>query len=224
RIDRHHRPQRHQILQQSSQEADLSSSTSIVRTTLPEFAPTGASSFRLSPLEDPPTLSVTMSLVSLAHVCSHLQNASKARLGLTSIPSTNLHLTLAHALQKQGFLSSVTRAGPTPPAPEMIADPSSSPEAEVTQANIASRRLWLGLKYWNNEPVLRKMWMVSKPTKRIWLNHHDLGVIVRGREAGYVKGMTNPGECLFVSTDRGVLEARECVERRIGGMMLCRAL
>jgi len=25
-----------------------------------------------------------------------------------------------------------------------------------------------------------------------------------------------------VSTDRGILEARECVERKIGGMVLCR--
>lgn len=37
-------------------------------------------------------------------------------------------------------------------------------------------------------------------------------------------GLTRPGECLFVSTDRGVLEARECVERKVGGMILCRVV
>jgi ribosomal protein S8 len=94
----------------------------------------------------------------------------------------------------------------------------------VTQENISTRRLWLGLKYWNNEPVLKEMGMVSKPTKRVWMDTEGLGRLIKGREAGYVKGLTRPGECLFVSTDRGILESRECVERKIGGMLLCRAL
>lgn len=160
-----------------------------------------------------------MSLVNLAHVCSHLQNASKARLGLTSVPSTNLHLSLLLALQHSGFLSSVTRGGLTPPP---IDDLSSYVPEPVTQANVATRRLWLGLKYWNNEPVLSEMKMISKPTRRIWMDIEGLGQIVRGRQAGYVKGLTRPGECLYLTTDRGIMESRECVERKIGGMLLCR--
>jgi ribosomal protein S8 len=162
-----------------------------------------------------------MSLVNLAHVCSHLQNASKARLGLTSVPSTNLHLSLLLAMQHSGFFSSVTRGGLTPPP---IDDLSSYVSEPVTQANVATRRLWLGLKYWNNEPVLGEMKMVSKPTRRIWMDIEGLGQIVRGRQAGYVKGLTRPGECLYVTTDRGIMESRECVERKIGGMLLCRVL
>jgi len=72
--------------------------------------------------------------------------------------------------------------------------------------------------------VLSEMSMISKPTKRMWVDVESLGRIVRGREAGFVKGLTRPGECLFVTTDRGVMEARECVERRVGGMLLCRVL
>lgn len=162
-----------------------------------------------------------MSLVHLANVCSHLQNASKARLGLTSIPSTNQLLTLSLALQSSGFLSSVTRAGLTPPP--LNSNTTYEPEP-VTQENVSSRRLWLGLKYWDNRPVLSEMSMVSKPTKRVWMDVESLGRIVRGREAGFVRGLTRPGECLFVSTDRGVMEARECVEKRVGGMLLCRVL
>ncbi|KAI9051952.1 hypothetical protein LZ554_004207 [Drepanopeziza brunnea f. sp. 'monogermtubi'] len=163
----------------------------------------------------------TMSLVHLSNVCSHLQNASKARLGLTSVPSTNMILTLTLALQSSGFLSSVTRGGLHPPPMD---DLSSYTPEPVTQDNISTRRLWLGMKYWNNEPVLSKMQMVSKPTKRVWMDVEGLGRIIRGREAGVVKGLTRPGECMFVSTDKGVLEARECVERRVGGMLLCRVL
>jgi ribosomal protein S8 len=162
-----------------------------------------------------------MSLVNLAHVCSHIQNASKARLGLTSIPSTNLHLRLALELQRSGFLSSVTRAGLEPPATDTLSQYVSAP---VTQTNVATRRLWLGLKYWNSEPVLRRMEMVSRPTRRVWMDVTGLRKLVLGRETRYIKGMTRVGECLFVTTDRGIMEARECVERGIGGMLLCRAL
>lgn len=161
-----------------------------------------------------------MSLVNLSHVCSHLKNASKAHLGLTSIPLSNLHLSLALQLQHAGFLSSVTRGGLEPPP---LSNLSSYVPEPVTQQNISTRRLWLGLKYWNNDSVLRDMKMVSKPTKRIWMNADDIGHLVKGKKIGEVKGLGKVGECLFVSTDRGVLEARECVERRVGGMLLCRA-
>lgn len=70
--------------------------------------------------------------------------------------------------------------------------------------------------------MLREMKMVSKPTKRIWMDVEGLGRLVRGRESGFVRGLVRPGECIFVSTDRGILEARECVERKVGGMLLCR--
>ncbi|KAF2273688.1 uncharacterized protein EI97DRAFT_435858 [Westerdykella ornata] len=241
-----------------------------------------------------------MSLVNLAHVCSHLQNASKARLAVTSIPVSKLHVKLMLGLQREGFLSSLTLGGPTPPKPFLLqAQPSpehldnmadllreqpwlaypvadrkqpravrallqmqtttnggadeaaGEPGAESTTTKIsasqlpsintsspltrpgdasevhvplnpAKRRLWLGLKYYQNEPVLKHMKLVSKPTRRIWLTSEDLGKITRTRESAFVKGLTHPGECMFVTTDRGILEARECVERRIGGMALCR--
>jgi len=66
--------------------------------------------------------------------------------------------------------------------------------------------------------------MISKPTKRIWMDVEGLGKVVRGRKEGEINGLTNVGESLFVSTDRGVMEARECVERKVGGMLLCRVL
>ncbi|KAI9682076.1 MAG: hypothetical protein M1817_000130 [Caeruleum heppii] len=166
-----------------------------------------------------------MSLVNLSHVCSHLQNASKARLGLTSVPSSNLVLRLMLALQTSGFFTSVTRGGPSPP---LMLSPTSlqplEPPEPVTQTNIATRRLWLGLKYWNNEPVLSQMKMISKPTKRIWMDAEGLGHLIRGRDSNYVRGLRKTGECLFVTTDKGIMEARECVERRIGGMLLCRVI
>lgn len=170
-----------------------------------------------------------MSLVNLAHVCSHLNNATKARLGLTSIPNSNLHLKLCQALQNSGYISSVVRGGPTPPpAHPILGYPTANDEIEgvepITRDNVASRRLWLGLKYWRNESVLGKVSMVSKPKRRITLNVEDLRRIVRGDEGNHVAGLRSPGESLYLSTDQGVLEARECVEKKIGGLVLCRVL
>lgn len=92
----------------------------------------------------------------------------------------------------------------------------------ITRDNVASRRLWLGLKYWRNEAVLGKVSMISKPKRRVNLNVEDLRLIVRGYEGKHVAGLRSPGESLYLSTDRGILEARECVEKKIGGLVLCR--
>ena len=56
------------------------------------------------------------------------------------------------------------------------------------------------------------------------MDAEGIASLARGRDAGFVKGLRKPGECIFVSTDRGILEARECAERKIGGMLLCRVL
>lgn len=186
-----------------------------------------------------------MSLVLLAHACSHLQNASAARLGLTSLPTTKMLHKLLLSLQQSGYVGNVTIGGPVPPPPSALspvfsaspidAYPSDSLASEsksttaaavaqplITQANVATRRLWVGLKYYRNEPVLRKMRLVSKPTRRIWMGVEQLEKIAVGVSCGYVNGVRGIGESLFVTTDRGIMEIRECVERRTGGMLLCR--
>ncbi|KAF2486608.1 hypothetical protein BDY17DRAFT_291776 [Neohortaea acidophila] len=110
-----------------------------------------------------------------------------------------------------------------PPAPKSAADPwQLEEEGVVTQANRASRRLWLGLKYYDGLPVLQHAKMVSKPKKRINMSPGYLEKLVRGRNAGEVRPLTQVGEIMAVKTDLGVLEIRECVERKMGGQILCR--
>ena len=153
-------------------------------------------------------------------------------------------------MQKFGYVNNVTIGGPAPPPPSGIspvlstnpaakgdgsshvsprninngAGPEQGQEEEegVTQANISSRRLWIGLKYRNQSPVLEKMALVSKPTRRVWMCVPQLEGLVRGEQQGYVKGLRAVGEGMYVSTDRGIMEIREAVERRTGGMLLCR--
>lgn len=112
-----------------------------------------------------------------------------------------------------------------PPSHPSLMDPSDlETEGLVTQANRSSRRLWLGMKYWDGLPVLRKARMISKPTKRYYLTAKEIGDLCRGRGAARneVRPLSQVGEIMAVVTKRGVLEARECVERGYGGLVLCR--
>ena len=163
------------------------------------------------------------SIQNLANTCSHLQNASRARLGITSIPSNKFNLHLSLALHRSGFLSHVYRAGPQPPTLEQMV--TQEPEV-VTTANVSQMRLWLGLKYWDSKPVLSRANMISKPSRLITVDVKELGTLSRGFPAklkgGVIPGL-NLGECMFVATSQGVLEAREALSRKIGGLLLCRA-
>ena len=162
------------------------------------------------------------SILNIAHMCSHLQNTSKARLGITSIANNKYNLHLALALHRSGFVSAVYRAGPQPPTMEQMV--SQAPEP-VTSANVSKMRIWLGLKYWDGKPVLSKAQIISKPSRLMTANTSELGRLTRGFPAnlkgGVVPGL-NLGECLFVSTSRGVLEAREALARKVGGVLVCR--
>lgn len=155
-------------------------------------------------------------------MCSHLQNASKSRLGITSVQNTKYNLYLALAMHRSGFFSAVYRAGPQPPTMgQMISE---APE-QVTSANVAKMRIWLGLKYWDGKPVLSKAQVISKPSRLMTANIQELGRLTRGFPAklkgGVVPGL-NLGECMFLATSRGVLEAREALSRKVGGLLVCR--
>lgn len=159
-----------------------------------------------------------MGILNITNACAHLQNASRARLGLTSLPNTKYNLLFALALHRSGLISSVTRAGPTPPPPEELLTFQAEP---VTSRNVATRRLWLGLKYIGDEPVMRNLKSISKPKRPITMQLPGLRRVARGFESGYVDGL-KMGECMFVATDKGVLEIREALEKQIGGLMLAR--
>lgn len=155
-----------------------------------------------------------MSLVNLAHVCSQIQNASRRKLVTTPVISSKMILSVMLALQNQGFISSVTRG--TVDGPDVEYTP-------TVQENVARRRLWIGLKYYDNEPVLSRLNLISKPTRRIHMDMEGLQKLIKGEKAGYVEGV-RPGECIFLSTDRGIMELREAIDRQIGGQLLCRAM
>ncbi|KAF7541170.1 hypothetical protein G7054_g837 [Neopestalotiopsis clavispora] len=143
-----------------------------------------------------------MTLKNLANVCSHLQNASKARLGLTSAPWNTSNLNLLLSLQRTGFLSFVTRGGAVPPDPSTLSTYEPEP---LNTSTVARQRLWVGLKYSNNEPVMKSLQVISRPTRPVTAKLEHLERLARGWDSGPTrliqKGL-NLGECMYVSTPR----------------------
>ncbi|KAK0917845.1 p-nitrophenyl phosphatase [Friedmanniomyces endolithicus] len=116
---------------------------------------------------------------------AHLRREGFPRETLAYFAGPTASLATPRHLERDGI--ALTAMGLTVPSqpfttlPPASRDPDAlESESEVTRANRASRRLWLGLKYWDGSPVLSKARMVSKPTKRYWLDAWDLGKVVRG--------------------------------------------
>ncbi|KAJ2747419.1 hypothetical protein GGI20_000558 [Coemansia sp. BCRC 34301] len=152
-------------------------------------------------------------MVGVFDICARVQNGFRARLGRIAVPETKLNLSVSRVLYNQGFVSSVTRGTHLGP------DASYTP---TTNLNVAERRLWLSLKYYQDQPVLRKMNCISKPSRRITCSANQLKLLASGQPWNIVKGVI-PGEIMIVSTTRGVVDIQEAVELGLGGTLLARA-
>ena len=161
-----------------------------------------------------------MSLVKLANTCAHLQNCSRVRIPLTSIPYTNLHLQFAYNLYKNGFISSLQKGSTK--SPDLV-------PTEVTPDNVSTRRLWIGLKYRENKPVISSCKLISKPNLKINLNYNDMRKLCSGTSVRLIKPL-QPGELILVKTASkthdeskvNVMDINDAVAKRLDGEVLCR--
>lgn len=153
-----------------------------------------------------------MSLVKLANTCAHLQNCSKVRVALTSIPYTKLQLQFAYNLYQQGFLSSLQKGSTMGPDKDFV---------EVTPDNISTRRLWVGLKYRDNKPVLSSCKLISKPNSRIHLPMEDMKKLCSGVTIRNIKPL-QPGELILVRAHNNIMDINEAISKKLDGEVLCR--
>ena len=154
-----------------------------------------------------------MSLVHLSNFAAHVKNCTRINLSTTSVPYTKLHLQLALGLYREGFLSLIQRGSVTGPDQEAV---------EVTPDNIATRRLWLGLKYRNNQPVIREFSMVSKPSRRVNLTSTKVKALASGLKVRFIQPL-QPSEVIFLKTkSKEVVEIQEASQRSLEGTVLCR--
>ncbi|CEG70492.1 hypothetical protein CU097_011089 [Rhizopus azygosporus] len=146
-------------------------------------------------------------------VCARIQNGFRAKLQTIAIPETKMNLAISNILYKEGFIASVSRGNHLGP------DQNYTP---TTNENVATRRLWLTLKYKENSPVLSQLAVISKPSQKVYFTVNDLKNLANGRRAQFIKPL-QPGEVAIINTNRGVLELQDAIEKNVGGELICRA-
>lgn len=147
-------------------------------------------------------------------LCSHVQNAFRARHARISVPHTVQNLAILSVLFRSGFLSSVTRGTIDQPSPVQFHD---APENQ--------KRIWADLKYREDRPVLTAMALISKPSKPIHMSASEIRRICSGRRAQNIKPL-GMGEIAVVKTkdrEHEWVEAREAVQLSLDGEVICRA-
>ncbi|KAG6839591.1 hypothetical protein C0991_001160 [Blastosporella zonata] len=148
------------------------------------------------------------------NLCAHLQNAFRARHQKVVVDHSTQNLGILSILLRSGFVSNLVRGTTDAPHPD-----------QFHNAGEAQRRIWANLKYRDERPVLNHMELVSKPSKRIFLDVSELRLICSGRRAQKVQPL-GMGEIAIVRTkdrEHEWLEAREALQLRLPGEVICRA-
>jgi ribosomal protein S8 len=89
----------------------------------------------------------------------------------------------------------------------------------------AQKRIWAELKYRDDRPVLSQMELISRPSRRTFMDIGEIRRICSGRRAQQVKPL-GMGEVAVVKTkskEYEWLEAREALRLNLDGEVLCRA-
>ncbi|KAI0646135.1 ribosomal protein S8 [Trametes meyenii] len=148
------------------------------------------------------------------NLCSHIQNAFRARHQHIAVPHSTQNLAILSILLRSGFLSNVTRGTTEKPSP-----------AEFLLAGDAQKRIWADLKYRDDRPVLSDMELISRPSKPIFMELSEIRRLCTGRRVQNVKPL-RMGEIAIVKTksrEHEWLEAREALQLRLPGEVICRA-
>ncbi len=142
-----------------------------------------------------------------ADFCVRLQNAARARIRSVPVPATTDNLSMAQILVQQGFLYNVTRGTIAGPGPQ-----------HWNVAPLPERRLWIDLKYRADErPVLEKLEVVSKPSRKVHMDEEELLRFATGRRAKFVPPL-KLGEIGLVNCGKsGWWEVKDAIRRKLGG-------
>jgi ribosomal protein S8 len=147
-------------------------------------------------------------------LCARLQNAFRARHHKIAVDHSTQNLGILSILLRAGFVSNLTRGTIAAPSP-----------GEFITAGEAQRRIWADLKYRDDRPVLHNMELISKPSKRVYMDLSEIRLLCSGRRAQTIKPL-GMGEIAVVRTkdkENEWLEAREALQLKLPGEVICRA-
>ncbi|KAF7291882.1 37S ribosomal protein S8, mitochondrial [Mycena indigotica] len=152
----------------------------------------------------------------LAHdLCARIQNAFRSRHQNIAVHHSTQNLGILSILLRSGFVSNVSRGTITAADPSLF----------NAEANDANKRIWAVLKYRNDLPVLHHMSAISKPSKRVFMDLTEIRRLCTGRRAQDIPPL-GLGEIIVIKTESKEhewLEAREAVQMKLAGEVICRA-
>lgn len=149
-----------------------------------------------------------------SRLCTQLLTSSRAALPRTALPYSPSSLAITSVLLRHGLLSSLSLGSPAAPSPQTF-----------HLLPLPAQKLWVGLKHRQGLPVLRRLELVSKPSKRVVVSRDELGRLLTGRRAQNVGGV-GMGEILVirdVAGDGACYEGWEAWRAGLGGEVVCRA-
>lgn len=123
----------------------------------------------------------------LGDMLTRIRNGQKARKSSIISPASKLRLNVLEVLKQEGYIRGYSQ--------EKVRD--------------GIEQIHIELKYYDNEPVIRKLARVSKPGRRVYKKIKDLETINNGLGI------------LVLSTPKGVLSDGRAREMNVGGEVLC---
>ena len=118
---------------------------------------------------------------SIADMITIIRNGYLARKQSVELPNSKMKNEIAKKLNQLGFLESV---------------------------DVKGRTLKLGLRYENDQPAIRSIKTISKPSLRVYTSAEAMPRILRGL-----------GE-VVVSTPKGILAGYEAKKAKVGGELI----
>ena len=123
----------------------------------------------------------------LGDLLTRIRNGQMARLSAVSSPSSKHRVNVLEVLKREGYIR----------------------DFKVSQNDNGFSELSVELKYFDGEPVIRKIARVSKPGRRVYKKINDVQTVYNGL------GIS------ILSTPRGVLSDKEARDANVGGEILC---
>jgi small subunit ribosomal protein S8 len=123
----------------------------------------------------------------IADLLTRVRNATKARQRKVDVPPSQLKVAIVDIMKKGGFIKNYKL---------------------YRQDEKGILRIYL--KYvGKNRPVIHGLKRISKPSRRVYANHHKLPKVLDGIGVA------------IISTSRGILTDQVARENKVGGEVLC---
>jgi small subunit ribosomal protein S8 len=125
----------------------------------------------------------------ISDMLSRIRNAAGAQHAATRIPASKIKKAIAEILKAEGYVADVREEeSPTTKHQDII----------------------VALKYGiERVPAFRGIRRVSRPGRRVYVNHHDIPRVLNGLGVS------------ILSTSQGLMTDKEARKRRVGGEILC---